>query len=56
VVPYTFWDYFYSSLMNVIGIFIYLLILAFWDRVSLCSPCWSWTCDPPASASRVLGL
>jgi hypothetical protein len=29
VVPYTFWDYFYSSLMNVIGIFIYLLILAF---------------------------
>ena len=28
----------------------------FWRRVLFCSPGWLWTCDPPASASRMLGL
>jgi hypothetical protein len=27
-----------------------------WDRVSLCSPGWPWTCNPPASASWVVGI
>jgi hypothetical protein len=26
----------------------------FWERVSLCSPVWPWTCHPPDSASTAL--
>jgi hypothetical protein len=33
-----------------------LFYFIFWDTVLLCSLDWSWTRDPPASASWVLGL
>jgi hypothetical protein len=32
------------------------LFYFFKDKVSLWSPCWPWTLDPPLSASQVLGL
>lgn len=31
-------------------------ILFFGDKISLCSPCWPGTCDPPVSASQMRGL
>lgn len=31
------------------------IILLFWDRVSICNPCWPPTLDPPVSVSQVLG-
>jgi hypothetical protein len=34
----------------------HLTLIFFGGRVSLCSLCWSLTCDHPASASWVLGL
>jgi hypothetical protein len=34
----------------------FLMILSFWDRVSLCSLGWPRTQDPPASTSQMLGL
>ena len=56
-----------SSSVRIINIVIIVIIIIFWDKVSLlcpwlfwnslCRPCWFWTHrDPPASASWVLGL
>jgi hypothetical protein len=41
------WNFFGNSL---------LFYLLFWDRVSLCTPGWPWTHNPPASAFWILGF
>jgi hypothetical protein len=33
-----------------------IIIIIFWDRISLCSPDWPQAEEPPALASQVLGL
>jgi hypothetical protein len=55
-----------TAFLLFIYLLIHLFVCSFWDRVSLCSFGWTWTCfvdqaglelrDPPVSASRVLGL
>jgi hypothetical protein len=34
---------------------VFFVCFNFWDRVMICSPCWPWTLDPPASISRCWG-
>jgi hypothetical protein len=41
---------------NTLFIYVCIYLFVFWDRVSLGSPGWTWTCHSPASASQVLRL
>jgi hypothetical protein len=42
--------------INLSFFFFPVCLFCHWDQVSLCSPGWPQTCDPPTSASWVLGL
>jgi hypothetical protein len=45
-----------TSWLNTALCLLNLFFFIFWNRVSLCSPAWLQTCNPPASACWVLGL